>query len=184
MKAVLVMLGVLLCSAAQADVQTWTFKDVQLVGDPDEEAGTSGGPEGQLTGWFSYDTATKSVTDFSIDGAGTSYTPGAPASASVPSDTKLVFDEGWSPAMGHSLLVLLTKDLGPGNAQIPLSTDSAIYSDYGFSKIRVTGGFIEMTANAVATSAAVPEPETSWALLVGVGAMVAGRRLAITRAGQ
>lgn len=181
MKAVLVMLGVLLWSMARADVQTWTFKDVQLVSDPDEEAGTSGGPAGQLTGWFSYDTATNAVTDFSISAAGISYTPGAPAAASVPSNTKLVFDEGWSPAMGHSLLVLLTKDLGPGNAPIPLSTDSAIYSDYGFSKIRVTGGFIEMTSSAVATAAAVPEPTMSWVLMVGVGAVVGGRRMAITR---
>jgi hypothetical protein len=162
MNRLILLLGLILSSAAYAHVQTWTFQDVSLYADEDPYVGLPGGPSGSLTGFFLYDTGTKSITDFLIHAANLVLSPEPVGAAYFITPTTIIFDTGYTPATSNTLKLVLAQPLA--KASVPISTDSVLYPDYGYSAIHVTGGSVTLTSSATA----VPEPSAFAAALLGV----------------
>ncbi len=164
MKHLLLVLCLALCAPVYADVQTWQFKDVNLIADEDVFGGNPQPPTGVLTGYFLYDTHSKAIVDFNLTANGVVFSPSSPGAVTKWSAAHFVFDEGFSPASSESLALFLTQPLTAQASPILISTESAIYYDYGRSKIHLTSGSIEL-AHSISS---VPEPAASQAMLVGI----------------
>jgi hypothetical protein len=151
MKRLIVLLCLMFSAGAYADVQTWTFQDVSLYADEDPYVGLPRGPAGSLTGFFQYDTETKSIPGFLIHAGSSILTPERWAAAYFITPTTIIFDTGYTPAASTVLKLILTQPLA--RASVPISTESVLYRDYGYSAIHLIGGSVTLTSTAIA----VPE---------------------------
>jgi len=184
MKRVAVLLTLMVCAQAHAQIQTWAFHDAQLYADPGEYV-TVPGPAGSLTGHFDYDTSTHTITAFELNAGGAIFSSTKPqlencedtpctGIAYRENSTKLVFDESLkSPGANERLELFLSAPIDGANGAIALDAKSVIHYNYEYDTIHVLGGSLGLSTSAIST----PEPTSYAMLLFGLGiAAMAGRR--------
>jgi hypothetical protein len=184
MKRIAVLLTLIMCAQAHAQIQTWAFHDAQLYADPGEDV-TVPGPAGSLTGHFDYDTSAHTITSFQLNAGGAIFSSTKPqlencqdtpctGIAYVENPTKLVFDESLrSPAANERLELFLSAPIDGAHGAIALDAKSVIHYNYANDTIHVLGGSLVLPTSAIST----PEPASYAMLLFGLGvAAVAGRR--------
>ncbi len=176
MKRFVVLLALVVCAQARAEVQSWQFRDASLFADDGFNAFFTG-PAGNLTGRFDYDTVTHSITAFQLDANGAIFSSNTPemadcplvhctGSASVVSPNRLVFDQQFTPAANERLELFLPQPLDSGQRSVPIDPGSVIYYNYGLATVHVISGDLFRATSPLFNA---PEPSAFLQLLFALG---------------
>jgi hypothetical protein len=177
MKRFVVLLALVVCAQARAEMQSWQFKDASLFADDGFNAFFTG-PAGNLTGRFDFDTATHSITAFQLDAGGAIFSSNIPeipdcplvhctGSASFVNPTRLVFDQQFTPAVNQRLELVLSRPLNSGQPSVSIDPSSVIYYNYGLATVHVISGDLFRSAAPLFNA---PEPAAWMQLMCALGA--------------